>query len=218
MANRANLKKGLKGPQKMRYQMGSDFMEPNKELTFGGIYENGGPRKRRVDPDRKLSRLKKRNLRNFDTNTISIASPLPYVDPRNKSLTKEAASKMADEKNEKMKKLLPTAEEIYRNSQKAGENMTGTQATLKALAGYGAESRATMGEATIEGKKKRRDKQELGGPFKKRMNSRMKSKMARKRMESKMPRSTRTLKQTDTNPSRPVRIPGRSNPNKTTKL
>jgi hypothetical protein len=194
MANRANLKKGLKGPQKMRYQMGGDFMEPNKELTFGGIYQKVGPKKGRVDPDKKLSRLKKRNLRNFDTNTVSIASPLPYVDPRNKSLTKQAASKMGDERNEKMKKFLPTAEEIYRNSQKARENMTGTQATLKALAGYGAESRATMGEATIQGSKKRRNKQQMGG-----------------KVQSK------TLKQTNI-PSKPVKTPGKINPRKITKL
>jgi hypothetical protein len=188
MANRANLKKGLKGPQKMRYQMGGDFMEPNKELTFGGIYQKGGPKKGRVDPDKKLSRLKKRNLRNFDTNTISLATPLPYVDPRNKSLTKQAASKMADERNEKMKKFLPTAEEIYRNSQKAGENMTGTQATLKALAGYGAESRATMGEATIQGSKKRRNKQQLGGVKLKEPAQTLKQKKRNPRKPSKMPK------------------------------
>lgn len=43
MARKANLKKGMKGPQKMRYQMGGDFMEPDKELKFGGIkYQYGG--------------------------------------------------------------------------------------------------------------------------------------------------------------------------------
>lgn len=43
MARKANLKKGIKGPQKMRYQMGGDFMEPDKELKFGGIkYQYGG--------------------------------------------------------------------------------------------------------------------------------------------------------------------------------
>ncbi len=42
---------------------------------------------------------------------------------------------------------------IDENDSIAVANMAqGTQATLKALAGYGAESRATMGEATIEGK------------------------------------------------------------------
>lgn len=46
MARKANLKKGIKGPQKMRYQMGGDFMEPDKELKFGGLYEKGGFKKK----------------------------------------------------------------------------------------------------------------------------------------------------------------------------
>ena len=48
MARKANLKKGIKGPQKTRYQMGGDFMEPDKELKFGGMmYQKGGFKKKK---------------------------------------------------------------------------------------------------------------------------------------------------------------------------
>jgi hypothetical protein len=194
MANRANLKKGLKGPQKMRYQMGGDFMEPNKELTFGGTYQKGGPKSKRVDPDRRVSRLKRRGMRNFDPEIVRPATPLRVVEARNKSMSFEEKQKIAREKNEGIKKLYPSIGEIRENSYRRGNEMSETQATLKALAGYGAESRATMGEATVEGKKKRRNKQQMGG-----------------KVQSK------TLKQTNI-PSKPVKTPGKINPRKITKL
>jgi len=130
-------------------------------------------------------------MRNFDPEIVRPATPLRVVEARNKSMSFEEKQKIARERNEGMKKLYPSIGEIRENSYRRGNEMSETQATLKALAGYGAESKATMGEATIEGKKKRRNKQQLGGT----------------RGEVKLKEPAQTLKQKKRNPRKPSKLP-----------
>jgi len=142
MARKANLKKGMKGPQKMRYQMGGDFMEPNKELKFGGLYEKGGS--------------KRKKPAGHDPNVISPATSSSY-----RVRKKDISSPI----NEKMKGIVQNASAMSYNSTFGDKGqyqppMSITSSMLKSLAGYGAESRASMGAAEVKPKKKQK-----GGPI-----------------------------------------------------
>ena len=143
MARKANLKKGMKGPQKMRYQMGGDFMEPNKELKFGGLYEKGG--------------FKKKKAAGNNPNVISPATSASYrVKKKNIPMSPT---------NEKMKGIVQNASAMSYNSSVGDKGqyqppMSITSSMLKSLAGYGAESRASMGAAEVKPKKKQK-----GGPI-----------------------------------------------------
>lgn len=138
MARKANLKKGMRGPQKMRYQMGGDFMEPDKELKFGGMmYQKGG--------------FKKKKTSGNNPNVISPATSGSYK-VKKKDIAKNP-------NNERMRQIVDNASAISYNSSVGDKGqyqppMSITSSMLKSLAGYGAESRATMGAATVKPKKK----------------------------------------------------------------
>lgn len=138
MARKANLKKGMKGPQKMRYQMGGDFMEPNKELTFGGMkYQKGG--------------FKKKKTAGNNPGVISPATSGSYK-VKKKDIGKNPI-------NERMKSIVDNASAMSYSSSVGDKGqyqppMSITSSMLKSLAGYGAESRATMGAAEVKPKKK----------------------------------------------------------------
>lgn len=138
MARKANLKKGMKGPQKMRYQMGGDFMEPNKELTFGGMtYQKGG--------------FKRKKTAGNNPGVISPATSGSYK-VKKKDIGKNPI-------NERMKSIVDNASAMSYSSSVGDKGqyqppMSITSSMLKSLAGYGAESRATMGAAEVRPKKK----------------------------------------------------------------